>query len=932
MVDYLVCFPYSCAFTCCDTCASSHGDPESHRHLQTLNIKLDKTTLHQNKGPHNMSETPSFPSLQPDDSPQAMASDATTFQNYESNPGGLAGKVSRPCSIAEKLAVKADRFRTLLSPTEIELQREKRHKYLISLKLKEFRPESEEDLEDWVDAAAEQVKRNRISCELFQLAWIGAAAHDLSRIVGDVTRTNNYEDLVSKIAMALFPGENEHAYRLEKKLLNAPRCTSVVAARKWIDDHVSRYVRVCMRRDVICTMTDQKMTKLALRTLPAVLEDDIRSAWTPLTWDQLWERALRREQEYFNKNGKLPGVALTALPAEDAEMQPLGRQKRPAALPNRKEQDSNCLACGAKGHWRKNCDFRHYRCENCQRLGHISRVCPNLVVKDAKGRVDTRLEPKGSGTIVQQRKDKTGTEKLVSMETVLGAIKDTAERRAVKSAEARREKKKESGWVRKKREIPHPVGHATVSGASRVRPETSMETEEEDNTSDQVDEIMNALTTLAACDGLDRSRSCTVNVQAKVNGIPHPVVIDSGASKSLCSQETARALSLKTTSEEREFCGLGLVKGVRAESVPVDFAKRTCQVAFWVMAQQGLPTLIGANDLRELNVLIDPANDSLLDPVTLEVVALAQEKHEVPLPGSATEDSPPATKGQQEIERRSQLESKLEHLDGASRDAALKIFKEYEGVWLRPQSGGATAYQARFRVKGSPIKMKLRHLTEELKTELDRQVDEMLAAKVIRPSKSAWAAVPVFAKKKDGGWRLCLDYRRLNEQMEADRYPIPLLWEQVQSAAHHRYYICLDLNWGFWGLPLAEECRQYTAFVTHRGMYEFTVLPFGIKNSPPEFQRMMDSVLGSMYSEGVLCYIDDIIIFANDVTECLNLMRRVFELLLAAGLFIKLSKSLILHDQVKLLGHRVGCDGILPDKDKVRATMGRGTSQVEGPS
>lgn len=112
--------------------------------------------------------------------------------------------------------------------------------------------------------------------------------------------------------------------------------------------------------------------------------------------------------------------------------------------------------------------------------------------------------------------------------------------------------------------------------------------------------------------------------------------------------------------------------------------------------------------------------------------------------------------------------------------------------------------------------------------------------------------------------------------MKADAYPLPLLWDQLLQAAHHKYYICLDLNWGFWNLPLHPDSREYTALMTHKGCFEFTVLPFGIKNSPSEFQRMMDMVLGSLYGKGVSCYIDDIAIYANEFDVCIMLLGQVF--------------------------------------------------------
>ena len=116
----------------------------------------------------------------------------------------------------------------------------------------------------------------------------------------------------------------------------------------------------------------------------------------------------------------------------------------------------------------------------------------------------------------------------------------------------------------------------------------------------------------------------------------------------------------------------------------------------------------------------------------------------------------------------------------------------------------------------------------------------MLAKGIIRYSKSDWSAVPVFVKKKCGAWRMALDYRRLNQKLEFDAYPLPRLWDMVRELVGHTLYSALDANWGFWNLRLAEDSKKFTAIATPWGLFEFNVLPFGIKNSPGEFQRAMD--------------------------------------------------------------------------------------------
>ena len=133
---------------------------------------------------------------------------------------------------------------------------------------------------------------------------------------------------------------------------------------------------------------------------------------------------------------------------------------------------------------------------------------------------------------------------------------------------------------------------------------------------------------------------------------------------------------------------------------------------------------------------------------------------------------------------------------------------------------------------------------------------------------------------------MCIDYRRLYQRMKGDAYPLPLIWNNLQLAAHHEYYTCLDCSWGFWNLPLEEGSKEFTAFVSPLGSFHFNVLPFGIKNAPSEFERAMDVVLSHLYSKGVLTYIDNIVIYTNDYNSHLERLREVFKACVEHGLYL----------------------------------------------
>eukprot|EP00917_Polyrhabdina_sp_WS-2016_P027690 GHVP01059031.1.p1 GENE.GHVP01059031.1~~GHVP01059031.1.p1 ORF type:complete len:250 (-),score=11.80 GHVP01059031.1:575-1324(-) len=132
-------------------------------------------------------------------------------------------------------------------------------------------------------------------------------------------------------------------------------------------------------------------------------------------------------------------------------------------------------------------------------------------------------------------------------------------------------------------------------------------------------------------------------------------------------------------------------------------------------------------------------------------------------------------------------------------------------------------------------------------TRTPQNFDKMLQQGVIVPSTSPWTSNCFFVAKEINDWRLVMNYVPLNRQMVPDRYPLPLLWEIVQSFAGKKIYSTLDLAAGFWNCPIGEESRKYTSFVCQLGQFEYTILSIGIRNSPAHMQRSMDVIFGDIF-------------------------------------------------------------------------------------
>eukprot|EP01054_Gregarina_sp_Poly1_P005646 Gregarina_sp_Poly_1__5645@NODE_297_length_9827_cov_119_211168_g245_i1_p4_GENE_NODE_297_length_9827_cov_119_211168_g245_i1NODE_297_length_9827_cov_119_211168_g245_i1_p4_ORF_typecomplete_len370_score15_31RVT_1/PF00078_27/3_2e18DUF1177/PF06675_11/0_38_NODE_297_length_9827_cov_119_211168_g245_i178838992 len=179
-----------------------------------------------------------------------------------------------------------------------------------------------------------------------------------------------------------------------------------------------------------------------------------------------------------------------------------------------------------------------------------------------------------------------------------------------------------------------------------------------------------------------------------------------------------------------------------------------------------------------------------------------------------------------------------------------------------------------------PIAVKRARLPPALLKPLRQELDRLLALGIITPSKSPWAARPRIVSKPDGTIRLCGNYIPLNNKTIKYRYPLPRIDDIIDKLGSYSWFITLDLASGFWQIPLDLESRQKTAFITPFGLFEYTVLAFGLTNAPGEFECIMETVLEpALREEKCLVYVDDIIIMGHSAQETLENLYVVLNLL-----------------------------------------------------
>ncbi|KAL4329720.1 hypothetical protein AHAS_Ahas13G0328300 [Arachis hypogaea] len=206
--------------------------------------------------------------------------------------------------------------------------------------------------------------------------------------------------------------------------------------------------------------------------------------------------------------------------------------------------------------------------------------------------------------------------------------------------------------------------------------------------------------------------------------------------------------------------------------------------------------------------------------------------------------------------------------------------------------------------------------------ELKTQLEEILNKGFIRPSVSPWGAPVLLVKKKDGGMRLCVDYRQLNKVTVKNKYPLPRiddLMDQLQGAG---VFSKIDLRSGYHQIRVKEDDIPKTAFRTRYGHYEFVVMSFGLTNAPAVFMDYMNRVFRPFLDKFAVVFIDDILVYSKMVKEHEEHLRIVLQILKEQKLYAKLSKYEFWKEEVKFLGHVVSKGGIAVDpSSKVEAVM-----------
>jgi hypothetical protein len=262
------------------------------------------------------------------------------------------------------------------------------------------------------------------------------------------------------------------------------------------------------------------------------------------------------------------------------------------------------------------------------------------------------------------------------------------------------------------------------------------------------------------------------------------------------------------------------------------------------------------------------------------------------------------------------------HLSESEKQDLINTLFKYQDVFSKSSDdiGHTNLVQHSINTRNTaPIRQPPRRLPLGKRQTEKEEIEKMLKRGVIEPSNSAWASPVVLVTKKDGTPRFCVDYRKVNDCTVKDAYPLPRVDDCIDSLSGAKYFSSLDLNSGYWQVAMKPEDKEKTAFATTMGLYQFTVMSFGLANAPSTFERLMENVLRGLQWEQCLLYMDDIIIPSKSIEQGLERLENILERLKKANLKLKPSKCTLFQTHVNFLGHTVSESGIATNPDKISA-------------
>ena len=433
-----------------------------------------------------------------------------------------------------------------------------------------------------------------------------------------------------------------------------------------------------------------------------------------------------------------------------------------------------------------------------------------------------------------------------------------------------------------------------------------------------------------------------------IQGYSARCLFDTGANCSLMSLAWAKRNDIEFTKENN------VIHPVSQEKMPVmnitvplrlQIGDYSCKWQFYLVAELAHDILLGTDFILFHRVTYDPFDWSLLIFGNINnfhlLPTLIQRPHNTPsISVCAFEaEAPEELETEQEIKEKEKNENNKENRTKEIK----KDLEEEIGILLHQYPILIPFYDLFHPIMGNPPQRIIEHtillkedaipikhnpypVNDEKRNTMIQQINEYLDNHIIEPSFSPWSSPILFVSKKDGGWRMCVDFRSVNAMTKHDAYPLPRINVLLQKLGRARYYTKLDLASGFHQVPMNSQSKEITAFcipepIRGYSHFQWKVMPFGLINAPATFQRLMEYALHDL-QEFCVVYIDDILIFNNTMEEHVQCVVHVLRRLMKHKLFVKVSKCSFFQTSITFLGHQIGAGYVMLEPEKINKIRG----------
>ena len=428
---------------------------------------------------------------------------------------------------------------------------------------------------------------------------------------------------------------------------------------------------------------------------------------------------------------------------------------------------------------------------------------------------------------------------------------------------------------------------------------------------------------------IGREANKLMRIPASVNGNLIDCVLDIGATTSVMSESTVKRLNVALTEEIASISlGDGSTVDVRiTEKIPIIVYNRVCNLEFLVTPMVMTEILLGLDWFNHLDVLVHPKAKMLkfssetipiqdntdLDDSEEALIVAAYQVHDI-------QDDP--------------LYYEFNETDELNLNINLNLPEDYlgkaKGMLMAYEDCFAKNYNELGRFSGRPIHLDIESSVRPIYQHfysvntkklllLREEINKLLEAGIIRPSRSEWGAPAFFVLKEGGSLRMVINFKGLNKHITKYHFPIRKIQDILQRLAGSAIFTTVDMKAGYLQFPLDEESKKYTAFTTPIGHFEFNTAPFGISNIPAEFACFGQQMFGDL--DFVEVYFDDIIIFSKSLDLHLDHVRTVLDRFKQYNVRLNPEKCKFFQVETKILGHIVSVDGIAMNPAKIRAIV-----------